>query len=170
MLSLDSPRWAELRTAYGAADDVPDMLRDLESVPNPDDWKDEPWFSIWSALAHQGKVYSASFAAVPHVLRVLAAAPERAGFQYFALPAWVEICRQKTAKPVPDDLSDDYTSSLRQLPHLAAAAADRPWDEPMVQAVLSAIAVTKGPVEVAEAATELTAEVAREFLGWLAEQ
>jgi hypothetical protein len=42
--------------------------------------------------------------------------------------------------------------------------------EPMLQAVLGAIAVTKGPVEVAEAATELTAEAARDFLSWLAEQ
>ena len=69
VLALDAPRWAELRTAYGAAGDIPEMLRDLESVPNSKDYRDEPWFSIWSALAHQGDVYSASFAAVPHVVR-----------------------------------------------------------------------------------------------------
>jgi hypothetical protein len=170
MLGLDSPRWSTLETAYGPAVDVPDMLRALESVPNSDDWRDEPWSSIWSALAHQGDVYSASFAAVPHIVSVLAAAPDRAGFNYFAFPAWVEICRQRKAEPIPEDLNGPYTAALARLPRLAAAAADRPWDEPMLQSVLGAIAVAKGPVEVAEAASELTLEVARDFLVWFAER
>jgi len=170
MLSLDSARWADLRTAYGAAADVPDMLRALQSVPNSDDYQDEPWFSIWSALAHQGDVYSASFAAVPHVVNVLAAAPDRAGFDYFAFPTVVEICRQRTAEAIPDDLREAYTAAIAQLPRLAAAAADRPWDEPMLQSVLGAVAVAKGPVEVAEAASELTLDVAQDFLVWFAER
>jgi hypothetical protein len=170
MLDLDSARWAELRTAYGAADDVPKMLRDLDFVPNPHDWRGEPWFSIWSALAHQGDVYSASFAAVPHVVRVLASAPDRAGPDYFHFPAWVEICRQRTQEPIPEDLRDAYTHALAKLPTLAAAAAVRAWDDAMVQSVLGAIAVAKGAVDVAEAVLELTPEVAREFLDWFAER
>jgi hypothetical protein len=170
MLGLDSPRWSTLQAAYGAAVDVPDMLRALESVPNSDDWRDEPWFSIWSALAHQGDVYSASFAAVPHVVSVLAAAPDRAGFEYFAFPTVVEICRQRTAEPIPEDLRGPYNTALAQLPRLAAAAADRPWDEPMLQSVLGAIAVAKGPTEVAEAASELTLDVARDFLIWFTQR
>jgi hypothetical protein len=164
MLALDSPRWAELRTAYGATVDVPKMLSELEAVPNSEDYRDEPWFSIWSALAHQGNVHSASFAAVPHVVRVLASAADRAGSDYFHFPAWVEICRQRTGEPIPEDLRDAYASALAQLPGLAAVAAARPWDEAMLQSVLTAIAVTKGSVEVAEAVLELTSEVAREFL------
>lgn len=170
MLALDSPRWSTLQTAYGAAGDVPDILRALESVPNSDDWRDEPWFSIWSALAHQGDVYSASFAAVPHVVGTLAAAPDRAGFNYFAFPTVVEICRQKTAEPIPEDLHESYTTAIALLPLLASEAANRPWDEPMLQSVLGAIAVAKGPVEVAEAASELTLDVARDFLVWFAER
>jgi hypothetical protein len=168
MLGLESPRWAELRTAYGTAADVPQLLRDLDSVPNSQDDRDEPWFGIWSALAHQGDVYSASFAAVPHVVRVLASAPDRAGYQYFAFPAWVEICRQRTGEPIPEDLRDPFFAALAQLPALAGAAAAQPWDEAMLQSVLGAIAVTKGSVDVAEAAFELTPEVAREFLDWFA--
>lgn len=30
MLSLDSPRWKELRQAYGTAEAVPDLLRAME--------------------------------------------------------------------------------------------------------------------------------------------
>lgn len=168
MLDLESPRWAQLQTAYGAAVDVPDLLRALETLPSSDDWRDEPWFSLWSALAHQGAVYSASFAAVPHVVRALATAPERAGFPYFAFPARVEVCRQRTGEPIPDDLRDSYFTALAELPALAAAAAVHPWDEPMLQAVLGAIAAAKGQVDVAEAVSDLTSEAARAFLDWSA--
>jgi hypothetical protein len=170
MLGLDSARWAELRTAYGAAEGVPGMLRDLDSVTNPGDWREEPWFSIWSGLAHQGDVYSASFAAVPHVVRVLESAPDRAGPNYFHFPAWVEICRQRSEEPIPEDLRDAYAKALAKLPTLAAAAAGRPWDEQMLRSVLAAVAVTKGAVDFAEAVLELTPEVAREFLDWFAER
>jgi hypothetical protein len=137
-----------------------------ETVPNSEDFRDEPWFSIWSALAHQGNVYSASFAAVPHVVRVLASAPERAGSDYFHFPAWVEICRQRTGEPIPEDLRDAYTSALAQLPGLAAAAAARPWDEGCFDQ-FTAIAVAQGPVDVAEAVLELTSEVAHESSNWV---
>jgi hypothetical protein len=107
---------------------------------------------------------------VPHVVHVRATAPERADYQYFGFPAWVEICRQRTGIAIPDDLREPYFDALAQLPALAAAAASRPWDEAMVQSALGAIAVTKGSADVAEAASELTVEVAREFLDWLAER
>lgn len=67
MLNLDSPKWSELDHAYGKASDIPDLLRQLETIPNPDD-NSEPWLSLWSSLAHQGDIYSASFAAVPHIV------------------------------------------------------------------------------------------------------
>jgi hypothetical protein len=170
MLALDSGRWAELRTAYGATVDVPKMLTELEAVPNSEDFRDEPWFSIWSALAHQGNVYSASFAAVPHVVRVLASAPGRAGSDYFHFPAWVEICRHRTGEPIPEDLRDAYTSALAQLPKLVAVAAPYPWNEAMLRSVLAAIAAAKGAIDVAEAVLELAPKIAREFLEWSADR
>jgi hypothetical protein len=166
MLSLDSPKWSELVHAYGAATNIPDLLRQLERVP-PYDGETEPWFSIWSALAHQGDVYSASFAAVPHVVRILAQAPDKADFSYFQFPAWVEICRQKKSVAIPEELATDYFAALRQLPDLVAQAADREWDEALLICALSAIAAAKGYVKVAEALQELSSSVAEEFLEWV---
>jgi hypothetical protein len=34
MLSLDSPRWSELEHAYGAASDIPSLLRQLTNGTN----------------------------------------------------------------------------------------------------------------------------------------
>ncbi|MFJ9324237.1 hypothetical protein [Streptomyces globisporus] len=49
-----------LSHAYGSAEDVPDLLDRIASEPKPELWSD-----LWSALCHQGSVYSASFAALP---------------------------------------------------------------------------------------------------------
>ena len=56
--------------------------------------------------------YTASFAAIPHVVRVLATAPAMASYSYFQFPAWVEICRRRHNLSVPDDLAPDYFEHL----------------------------------------------------------
>jgi len=165
MLSLDSPRWADLEHAYGPAKNVPALLRDLDALPSSED-KKEPWFTLWSALAHQGDVYSASFAAVPHVVRVLSTAPERADSAFFHFPAWVEICRHRKQIPIPPELTEAYFAALAQLPSLVGAAAARRWDENFLACALSAVAAAKGFPSVAEAAQELTPAVSEEFLEW----
>jgi len=165
-LSLDDTRrWADLRHAYGSASNVPGLLRQLVTLP-ASTGRDEPWFSLWSALAHQGDVYSASFAAVPHVVRALSIAPSKADSSFFHFPAWVEVCRQKTATPIPEDLRQAYFDALARLPSLVAVAADREWDGGTLACILAAIAAAKGYGGVAEAAQELTPDVAGEFMEW----
>ena len=165
-LPLDSPRWHELDHAYGKAADIPVLLRQLASLP-PSGPDDEPWFSLWSALTHQGDVYAASFAAVPHVVRAFALAPDRAGAAYLQFPAWVEICRKRQSVTVPPDLHGAYATALAALPHLVAAAAVRTWDDEFLACALAALAAVKGSADVAEAALELTPDVASDFLGRL---
>ena len=165
MLSLNDPRWSELQHAYGAASDIPALLSQLADLPSSENNR-EPWFSLWSALAHQGDVYSASFAAVPHVIEALASAPLKAEFSYFQFPAWVEVCRKKSGVEIPEDLKAAYFASLSQLPSLVASAATREWEPEFLCCALSAIAAAKGQTSVAEAVLELTPEVAEEFMAW----
>jgi hypothetical protein len=165
MLELDDPRWAELRHAYGAASDIPTLLRQLKSTSSSSG-REEPWFTLWSSLAHQGDVYTASFAAVPHVIRVLTYDPTTSDPSFFQFPAWVEICRQRNSVAIPDYLSAGYSSALRQLPSLVAAAARREWDDAFLSCALSAIAAAKGHITIAEAALELDTKTAEEFLTW----
>ena len=165
MLSLDSARWSELQHAYGAASGIPELLRQLTALPAAVG-EQEPWFSLWSSLAHQGDVYSASFAAVPHVVKALASAPSSADSTYLQFPAWVEICRTKNNVAVPEDLAPAYFDALSQLPSLVAAAASRPWDEGFLRCALSAIAAAKDQPSVAEAVLELSPDAASEFMQW----
>lgn len=169
MLSLDSQCWLELETAYGKAQKIPTLLAQLENLPKAVG-EQEPWFSLWSALAHQGDVYSASFAAVPHVVAALARDPIQADSTYFQFPAWVEICRHKQEVEVPSDLKAAYLESLSILPKLVAAASARAWDAEFLQCALSAIAVAKGYSTIAEATLELSPDVAEEFIDWLSDR
>jgi hypothetical protein len=166
VLSLESSRWAELQHAYGSAGDVPALLSQLRTLPAAEG-ETEPWFSLWSALAHQGDVYSASFAAVPHVVAALASSPSKADSAYFQFPAWVEICRFKKQVAVPEDLQSSYFSALSQLPALVAAASSRLHDVGFLACALSAIAAASGQHVVAEAILEVgTPSEAQEFLEW----
>jgi hypothetical protein len=169
MLSLDSPRWGELEHAYGSAADVPALLVTLLAFPKSEGQR-EPWFSIWSALAHQGDVYFASFAAVPHVISVLALDPMHCDSAYFQFPAWVEICRVSKNVPVPTDLQQAYFDALASLPVLAARWAAKVWSDSDLVCVLSAIAAVKGHPAIAEAVIEMTDLNAADTCEWLREQ
>lgn len=168
MLSLDSPRWAELRHAYGTAGDIPALLRQLFANPRPvGDAGKDPWYSLGSALAHQGDVYDASFAAVPHVVAAMAVTSGQIESIFLNFAAWVEICRKNKNVAIPADLAPAYFAALAQLPGLVARAATQEWDDTFLATALSAIAVAKGNIVVAEAVSELTTETAGQYLTWL---
>ena len=169
MLPLSSAKWTELKDAYGSASRIPELLRELGCFP-AEGGKSEPWFSLWSALAHQGDVYPASFAAVPHVIEALGSNPQSATPSYFQFPAWVEICRQKSGTVIPQDLSDAYFASLARLPVLLGAAATRDWDNELLRCALAAVAASQGQCDTAEAILELSPEVSAKFLDWFYEQ
>jgi hypothetical protein len=169
MLELDDPRWGELRHAYGSASDIPALLRQLQS-DSPSVGRIEPWFTLWSSLAHQGDVYPASFAAVPHIIRAFAGAPTTSDVSFLHFPAWVEICRQRDHVPVPDFVAAEYFASLSQLPSLIAAAASRDWDDGYLACALAALAAVKGHGIVGAAVLELNADNSQKFLDWLNER
>jgi hypothetical protein len=156
MLDLKSPTWSELRHAYGDASDIPAMLLELESFPPNEGHEPPPYFMLWSSLCHQGDVYTASYAAVPHIIRALALDPGRADLDYFLLPARIEIARAAgSGPPVPDSLEEAYFSALSRIPYLAAQASTTVWSEPHCRTIAAAIAVAKGHPVLGEAIFEL---------------
>ena len=59
--------WGQLRHVYGAADDVPGLLR---AAAGPANGRDRAWAKLWDRLCHHGSVYSASAAAMPDLARL----------------------------------------------------------------------------------------------------
>jgi len=166
VLSLQSNAWSELQHAYGSAADIPELLARLRALPKSKG-EAEPWLTLWGALAHQGDVFSASFAAVPHVIAALATSPSEADESFFQFPAWVEICRAKNQVEIPTDLKTAYFEALARLPSLVAQASTRPWEAGFLACALSAIAAAKGQHEIAEAVLEMSSpKIAEQFLEW----
>ena len=156
MVPLESSEWNRLQHAYGAASDIPDLLRRLVADPRPKKPHDEPWESLWSSLCHQGDVYTASYAAVPHIVQIALNTTGPIDFSFFLLPARVEIARQRKRGPeVPQDLEWAYFSALRSLIECASRHAADEWDGDMVLCVLGAIAAAKGQSNVADVLTTL---------------
>jgi len=160
MIALDSPAWAQLQHAYGAASDIPDLLRQLATNPRPMKADDQPWHSLWSALCHQEDVYTASYAAVPHIVQIALDAKGPIDFSFFLLPTRVEIARKRKRGPdIPQELEWDYFAALRSLIDCAAGQATSNWDISMLLCVLAAIAAAKGQPGLADLLTELPVSV-----------
>ena len=92
MLDLGSIRWNELTHAYGNAGDIPKLLEQAAKWPLAEKYQDEPYFSLWSSLCHQGDAYSASYAAVPHLASFCdAEAPKKVNENILHLIVCIEI-------------------------------------------------------------------------------
>jgi hypothetical protein len=171
MLSLDSARWTELTDAYGRASNIPRLIRDLQRYPPGDDERAEPYFSLWSALCHQGTAYPASFAAFPHLVDALEKQPTRAPWTLYLLVGAIETSRsQVDDAPVPPDLASEYFEALAKVPQIAMRAAVEPWDELRCRVILGCVAAAKGHSRLSEAIEELEPEVIERLLEkWLVE-
>lgn len=71
IIPLDSPRWNSLRHAYGIATDTPELIRAIWAEVKPNYHDGGAWFELYSSLVHQHSTYSATYAAVPHLLALI---------------------------------------------------------------------------------------------------
>ncbi|WP_282610661.1 hypothetical protein [Pelagibius sp. Alg239-R121] len=168
MIELTSGRWQELSHAYGPASDIPDLLASLASCPKYTDWRSEPYFSLWSALCHQGEVYTASYAAVPHVIQIALHNPGNAHWDFILLPTSIELARTDERGPeVPADLSDSYFAASKQLPEVIAGMQKFQSSNDFAISAAAGIAVAGGHASLAKAILELSPDVIPDFLEWV---
>jgi len=166
VIALDDREWTGLSHAYGFAADIPKLLAALAEFPSDKPRQSEPWHSLWSALCHQGDVYSASFAAVPHIIEAASRDPTRACTSHFLLPTSIELARIAHHAEVPDHLLQSYSTALTRFPQIAASAAMRTWDSDFCHAILAAVAVSKGQWSVAKLLVEVEDREIPEVLEW----
>ena len=166
MISLDSADWGGLDHAYGAASDIPRLLRDLADDPAPKaGFQAEPWFSLWSALCHQGDVYTASYAAVPHLVAICLAADCPVDMGFFLLAASIEVARATEHGPgVPARLAQPYQEALGQLHSCAFHQATHEWDEAIALSIAAALAAAKGQIRLAEAIMCLDGDIMNKLI------
>jgi len=153
---MSTTRWGTLRGAYGPATEVPLLLKTARVAPASKTYSDEPWFSLWSTLCHQGDVYSASYAAVPELIDIATARIREpaAVSDCLLLAAFIELERASPEDghlppPLESDLATAYHASLVVGADLASVLLTRETDSERRRTLAIAHAALRG--EVAEA-------------------
>jgi len=137
------------------------VLRALESGVDAD----SAWEELWQELYHQGDVGEASYAAVPHIVRIY----RQQGvldWNPFALVAAIDLARdQGDNPPLPEWLSHSYESAIDQLAHLGLIELSRAAEDITVRCILGILAIWKGSRTHARILTSYTEDEVCELLG-----
>lgn len=139
-------------------------LKRLEQATSPEDI-DTIFSELWNELHHQGDVGLASYFSVPHIIRI-AKEKEIFNFNVFGLVSTIEIERHKDNPPLPEEFEAAYLQSLRDgIPELVKIGLVKSWDLTLASTVLSALAVSKGHLLMADAIGKMEdEELTSEFL------
>ncbi|QDH21955.1 hypothetical protein [Saccharibacillus brassicae] len=120
MLALDDSAWQRLITAYGGGQEAADLLRELE----PDASDGERREALMELLLHQGTIYTATLAAVPHLARMAAnAADPQVRADLYILCGWMEASREAGANP--RDIASSGEFRRKRQPKLEAEIVER---------------------------------------------
>lgn len=160
MLNFDDPRWTTLTGGRGSVADVRPLLRRLEVESDPDD----AWEALWDALHHQGDIGVASFAAVPHLVRIHRQRGD-VDWNTYALVATIELARDGEQNPdLPDWARPDYDAALRELATTGLSELPRAQASEAVLSILSVLAIAHGERVHGRALLEFDDEELREIL------
>ena len=158
--------WNNLEHAYGRASNIPALLDQIGLFPEESSFDQEPWFTLWSSLYHQGDICSASLAVVPEIASILAKAPERVTPSFFALPASIEVARNRKEEPLPDGLATSYNAAIRQLAKFALNSPSILTKSTISQEALAIVAVALGQHGYAELVLEIQDDEIGDVLEW----
>ncbi len=148
MVEVPSVDWAALRQAYGPAANIPALLERAATDTRGGHVPGSPWFDLWSALCHQGDTYTASYAAVPFLVRLAERISDRFLYDPLLLAASIELSRlEGNGPPLPPDVAPTYRAALERGLQLATDALDNaPPDTDARRALAGCVAAFHGDV------------------------
>jgi hypothetical protein len=142
MLDRSSPRCKKLSQAYGSAEDIPASLIQLKTAAPSESFQSESWNSLWGSLCHQSDVYTASYAAVPHIIHLALKRPVCERFDFILMSAKIEAMRHRKASPrAPRDLKCSYEDVIRSAYTLVKSSLNHSWSEEECRRNLGALVV-----------------------------
>ncbi len=166
MLEQQNIDWDKLTHAYGSAGNIPALIAQLEEFPDGSKYDNEPYFTLWSSLGHQGDIYNASLAAFPFLVQHCAKHPEKAHWSILQLSINIEIERLKSPDSVefPIGTKENYFAAKSQLPKIIGAMMTTNPSDDLTIIGMSGLAIMRNHGNWAEAIQELTPEIAPKFL------
>jgi hypothetical protein len=151
MDTLQEIDWSRLTDAYGPAEGIPALLRRAETDTRPGHIAGSTWFDLWSALCHQGDIYTASYAAVPHLVNLASHPTYHTQYDPLYLAASIHVRGARGEPPsIPEDLVVAYRRALPRGLELAKAALQRPLDNDSRKAFQGCVAAFHGGFLTAE--------------------
>jgi hypothetical protein len=139
MLSLDANLWEELTGGYKTPLDPRPLFAKLEAGE-----VETAWSELWDELHHQGDVGTASYAAVPHLVRIY----RKLGiidWNVYAIVAIIELARERSQNPqLPKLLEQGYLRAIQELAEIGQSEILRAEEPETVRGILSVIAISKG--------------------------
>jgi hypothetical protein len=140
MLSFDDPRWSQLRGGYRRPYDPRKPLLSLERGTDVS----AAWSELWEELHHQGDVGEASYAAVPHLVRIHGARDALEGNTY-ALAVAIERARREPANPqMPSWLGAAYDDAWQDLVDLGLRDLRLASEDDLIGPIIAALSYGKG--------------------------
>jgi hypothetical protein len=160
MLAYNDPKWGKLKGGYKVLYDPTPALKKLErGMDNASTWDE-----LWQELHHQGDVGEASYAAVPHLVRIHQAT-RSLDWNLYALASTIEVERhRKTNPPLPDWIAKSYRDAWAALLELAIDDLKQARDDTSTQALLGAIAIGKGMLKLGTVISNFTGDELLEIL------
>jgi hypothetical protein len=139
MFSFEDPRWTTLKGGYHILYDPRPALIRLETEESVV----VIWEELWNELHHQGDIDDASYAAVPHLVRIYDA-KSNIDWNFYAIVSIIEIERhRKKNPPLPDWLAEDYFHAWNELVKLALRDFPKAQVGVEVRTIIGALAVAK---------------------------
>lgn len=145
---MKDPSWSGLGGGYRIPYHPRPALHTLELGED----SERAWKELWEELLHQGDVGAASYAAVPHLVRIHEARgiPEE---NTYSLVATIEDASQQgTNLQLPDNLKEAYQAALAQLLHIGLREIEGAENPLLTSSIISLIAAAKGQLALAKLA------------------
>ncbi len=164
-IGFDDDRWTRLSGGYRIPYDPRRALRSLEQNENVE----AAWQELATELYHQGDVGEASYAAVPHLVRI----HEHRGvpdWNTYALVAMIEEARQVGTNPdIPDYLHQSYQDAWRDLVRIGLHELETAKEPLLSWCIIAVIAIGKGQLTLGRFAVLFDENERKTFLdnaGW----
>lgn len=159
-MNLDDIGWTLLKGGYRTPYDPRRALLALEDGHNTA----TAWAELWSELHHQGDVGEASYAAVPHLVRIHEArgVPD---WNTYALVATIEHARQSGNNPgLPASLQGAYEAACRRLAELGLTELRTTEQPELVSSIIAVVAMAKGQPALSRLAALFNEDERKEML------
>ena len=143
MLSLDNPRWQDLK-ANGDPLEIPQLLARIRHTTSHEYFL-QLLDDLWELVYHQYDVYTASYAVLPHLVDLLALklpSERRNLISFIGMSA--AIAYRPDMDPVPDDLRADYTEALDRVAPLILECFLMNWSDEEHAQLCGALSAVQG--------------------------